>query len=61
MLVLLQHLSLDQARDRGIVAKDADDTVAAIDLLVELLEQVGASQLAPVFGREVARGQHVLS
>ena len=60
MLVLLQHHRADQAHDGGVIGEDANDAGAAFDLLVEPLEQVGAPQLAPVAGREVATGQYVL-
>jgi len=60
VLVLLRHHRPDQAHNRSIVGKDADNAGSALDLLVEPLEQVGAPQLAPVAGREVATRQHLL-
>src|SRR5215208_4949218 len=41
-----------QADQRAVVGEDADDVGAPPDLLVEALERVGASELAPVCGRE---------
>ena len=60
MLVLLQQHCPHQAGDGCVVGKDADDAGAALDLLVEALQQVGAPDLAPVGLREVAEGQDVL-
>ena len=60
MLVLLKQYFPHQACDGKIVGEDADGAGAALDLLVHGLEQVGASDIAPVGPREVAKYQHVL-
>ena len=68
MLVLLHHHRPDQAHDGDVIGEDADNAGAALllrrrlrlDRLVEPLVKVGAPQLAPVAGREVAKGQHVI-
>ena len=60
VLVLLQQHRSYQTGDRGVVGEDADHPGAALDLLIDPLEQVGAPDLAPVGRREVAERQHVL-
>jgi hypothetical protein len=60
-LLLLQQLAAHQAGDRGVIGEDTDDIGAALDLLVEPLERVGAPDLAPVLLREVEEGQHVIT
>ena len=60
MLVLLQQHRPHQACDRRVVGEDAHHAGAALDFLVDALEQVGAPDLAPVGLREVAEGEHVL-
>ena len=61
MLVLLQQHCAHQSLDRSVVGKDAHHTGAAFNFLIDALEQVGAPDLLPVLGREVAEGQHVLA
>ena len=60
VLVLLQQHRPHQAGDRSVVGEDPHDVGAALDLLVEPLEPVGAPDLFPVVLGEVAEGQHVL-
>jgi len=48
VLVLLQQHRPHQAGDGGVVGEDADHAGAALDLLVDAIEQVGAPDLAPV-------------
>jgi hypothetical protein len=55
-VVLLQEDRADKTSDAGLVREDG----AALDLLVQALELVGAVQLGPVLGREVHVGQHVV-
>ncbi len=45
---LLQQERADQASDRGLVGKDADDVGTALDLAVQPLERVDRMQLGPV-------------
>jgi len=59
LLLLLQQQAPHQADDRGVVGEDPDDAGAAFDLLVQTLQGVGAPDLAPVFGWEAAKCQHV--
>ena len=47
VLVLLQQHRPYQAGDRRVVGEDADDAGAALDLLVDPLQQVGAPDLSP--------------
>ncbi len=60
LLLLLQQQRSHQADDRGVVGEDADDAGAAFDLLVEALQRVGASDLAPVLRWEHPEGQDAL-
>ncbi len=50
VLILLQQHRTHQSHDGGVIGKDAHDAGAALDFLVDALEQVGAPQLAPVAG-----------
>jgi hypothetical protein len=59
VLVLLQQHRSHQACNGGIVGEDPDDAGAALDFLVDPLEQVGAPDLSPVLIREVPEGEHV--
>ena len=61
VLVLLQQHRPLQPGDGGVIGEDADHLGEAVDLLVDTLPQVGAPQLAPVAGSEVAGRQHVLA
>jgi len=61
VLVLLQQHRSHQALDRRIVGEDAHHAGAALDFLVDALEQVGAPDLFPVLGREVTESEHVLA
>ena len=45
MLVLLQQHRAHQTGDRGVIGEDADDAGAALDLLVDPLQQVSAPDL----------------
>jgi hypothetical protein len=58
--VLLEAEHADQAEQRAVVGKDADDVGAPADLLVEALERVGAPELGPVRRREGVKGEDVL-
>ena len=60
MLVLLQQHRAHQTGDRGVIGEDADDAGAALDLLVDPLQQVGAPDLFPVGLWKVTERQHVL-
>jgi hypothetical protein len=60
MLVLFQQDRPHQPDDRGVIGEDADDMGAALDLLVDLLEQVGAPDLFPEGLGDGAEGQQVL-
>ena len=60
-LLLLQQLASHQPCDRGVVGEDADHVGAALDLLVEALERVGAPDLAPVLLGEVQERQHIVT
>ena len=55
---LEQHCT-DQADDRALVGEDADDIGAALDLLVEAFNRVGAVALAAVLCGEVNRSGFV--
>jgi hypothetical protein len=59
VLVLLQQHCIHQPRDRRIVGEDPHHAGAALDFLVDPLEQVGAPDLSPVLIWEVAEGEHV--
>jgi hypothetical protein len=59
LVVLLEQDRADQPDDRSFVGEDADDVGAALDLLVEPFERVGAVQFAAVLFGEVEIGQHI--
>jgi len=60
MLVLLPQHRAHQAGDRVVIQGDADDAGAALDLLVDPLQQVGAPDLLSVGLWQVSERQHVL-
>ena len=69
VLVLLQQHEHWQAGERGVAGEDSDDARASFDNCaakrtsrcdVDPLEQVGASDLAPVVLGEVAESQHFI-
>ena len=59
-IVLFEKHGADQADDGGLVREDADDVSAALDLLDQSFERVGAVQLGPVRCREGHVGEHVV-
>jgi hypothetical protein len=59
-VVLLDSEHRGQADQRAVVGEDPDDVGAPADLAVEALQRVGASDLAPVVGREGVEGQDVV-
>ena len=70
VLVLLQQHRDHQSLDRSIVREDAEPAGAPLDHCaakrtslcdIEALEQVGASDLLPALGGEVAESQDVLA
>ena len=60
MLVLLQQHRPHQPDDRRVVGEDSHNPCAALDLLIDPLQPVGAPDLFPVVLWEVAEGQHAL-
>jgi hypothetical protein len=59
VLVLLQQHSPHQAGNGGVVGEDPHHAGAALDFLVDPLEQVGAPDLLPLRLWEVPEGEHV--
>jgi hypothetical protein len=59
-VVLLDREHRGQADQAAVVGEDPHDVGAAADLAVAPLKRVGASDLAPVVGREGIEGQDVL-
>jgi hypothetical protein len=59
-VVLLDGEHRGQADQRAVVGEDPDDVGAPADLAVKALKRIGASDLAPVVGREGVEGQDVL-
>jgi len=46
--VLFDYYGGDEPFDRGVVGEHADDVGAALQLMVQSLERIGRSDLAPV-------------
>jgi hypothetical protein len=59
-VVLLDGQHRGQPDQAAVVGEDADDVGSAADLAVEALQGVGASDLAPVLGREGVEGEDVV-
>jgi len=61
MLVVLQQHCTHQTLDRGGGGEDNHHAGAALDFVVDALEQVGAADFFAVLGGEVAERQHRLA
>jgi hypothetical protein len=59
-VVLLDGEHRGQADQRAVVGEDPDDVGAPADLAVKALKRIGASELAPMIGRERVEGQDVV-
>ena len=58
-VVLFDAEHAGEADQAAVVGEDADDVGAPADFLVEALERVGRSELAPVRARERVEGEDV--
>ena len=59
LVVLLKQQRADEAYDRRVVWKDADDIGSALDLGVYSLERIRRGELFAMRLREVREGEHV--
>src|SRR5271165_1856778 len=59
LVILFEQDSADQSRDGLFVREDADNLSAALDLLVQSFQRIGAVDLAPMLLGEAHAGEHI--